>query len=40
MSINAQPTRIRSKSAPAYYLGRPAALWITVTTGCKTASEA
>ena len=40
MSINAQPTRIRPNSAPAYYLGRSAALWITVTTGCKTAPEA
>ena len=32
MSINAQPSRIRPNSAPAYYLGRPASLWISATT--------
>jgi hypothetical protein len=40
MSINAQPNRIRPNSAPAYYLGRPASLWITVTTGRRTAQGA
>jgi hypothetical protein len=40
MSINAQPSRIRPNGAPAYYLGRPASLWITITTGCRTAPGA
>jgi hypothetical protein len=40
MSTNAQPSRIRPNSAPAYYLGRPASVWITITTGCRTAPGA
>jgi hypothetical protein len=31
MSVNAQPRRTRPSSAPAYYLGRPASVWITAT---------
>lgn len=30
--VNTQPGRTRPNSAPAYYLGRPASFWITVTT--------
>ena len=33
MPVNSRPRRIRSNSAPAYYLGRPDSLWITITTG-------
>lgn len=33
MSVTSRPRRIRPNSAPAYYLGRPASLWISVTTG-------
>jgi hypothetical protein len=40
MSVNAQPSCTRPNSAPAYYLGRPASVWITITTGCKTAPGA
>ena len=40
MSINTQPSRIRPNSAPAYYLRRPASVWITITTGCRTAPGA
>jgi hypothetical protein len=29
MPVNAQPRRTRPNSAPAYYLGRPADVWIT-----------
>lgn len=29
---SARPRRTRPKSAPAYYLGRPASFWIAVTT--------
>jgi hypothetical protein len=29
---SARPRRTRPNSAPAYYLGRPASFWITVTT--------
>ena len=32
MSANARPRRIRPNSAPAYYLGRPASVWLTATT--------
>jgi hypothetical protein len=32
MPVNAQPRRTRPNSTPAYYLGRPASLWITATT--------
>ena len=31
MPVNAQPRRTRPNSAPAYYLGRPASVWITAT---------
>ena len=31
MSANANP-RARPNGAPAYYLGRPASIWITSTT--------
>jgi len=33
MPVNSRPRRIRPNSSPAYYLGRPASLWISVTTG-------
>lgn len=33
MPVNSRPRRIRPNTAPAYYLGRPASLWISVTTG-------
>jgi hypothetical protein len=32
MSVNSRPRRIRPNTAPAYYLGRPASLWLSVTT--------
>jgi hypothetical protein len=32
MSVNSRTRRIRPNAAPAYYLGRPASLWISVTT--------
>lgn len=32
MSANADPPRTRPNGAPAYYLGRPASVWIAVTT--------
>jgi hypothetical protein len=40
MRVNPQPRRTRPNTAPAYYLGRPASVWITVTAGRKTAQEA
>ncbi|HKS52046.1 MAG TPA: hypothetical protein VJS67_09280 [Pseudonocardiaceae bacterium] len=33
MPVISRPRRIRPNTAPAYYLGRPASLWISVTTG-------
>jgi hypothetical protein len=33
MSVNSRTRPIRPNNAPAYYLGRPASLWISVTTG-------
>ncbi len=33
MSVNSRPRRIRPNTTPAYYLGRPASLWLSVTTG-------
>jgi hypothetical protein len=33
MSVNSRTRRIRPNTAPAYYLGRPASLWISVATG-------
>jgi hypothetical protein len=32
MSVTSRTRRIRPNSAPAYYLGRPASLWISATT--------
>jgi hypothetical protein len=32
MSANVDSRRTRPNSAPAYYLGRPASVWLTVTT--------
>ena len=32
MPATTQPRRIRPASAPAYYLGRPASVWINATT--------
>src|SRR5262249_59138481 len=32
MPVISRPRRIRPNSAPAYYLGRPASVWISVTT--------
>jgi len=31
MPVNARPRRTRPSGAPAYYLGRPASVWITAT---------
>jgi hypothetical protein len=33
MSVTSRPRRTRPNNAPAYYLGRPAGLWISVTIG-------
>jgi len=33
MPVDSRPRRIRPDSAPAYYLGRPASLWISAITG-------
>jgi len=32
MAANADPRRTRPNGAPAYYLGRPASVWMTITT--------
>jgi hypothetical protein len=32
MPVSTQPPRTRPNSAPAYYLGRPASFWISMTT--------
>jgi len=32
MSADARPSRTRPNGAPAYYLGRPASVWIAITT--------
>ena len=32
MSADAHPRRTRPNGAPAYYLGRPASVWIAITT--------
>jgi hypothetical protein len=37
MPVNAQPRPTRPNGAPAYYLGRPASVWITATTCRKGA---
>jgi hypothetical protein len=39
MPVNAQPRRTRPNSAPAYYLGRPASLWITATAAPALPAE-
>ena len=39
MPVTSRPRRIRPNSAPAYYLGRPANLWISVTTRHPGAPE-
>jgi hypothetical protein len=40
MPVNTQPRRTRPNSAPAYYLGRPASLWITLATRRKGPPDA
>jgi hypothetical protein len=35
MPVSTQPGRTRPNSAPAYYLGRPASFWITVSTAAR-----
>ncbi|HYB18671.1 MAG TPA: hypothetical protein VEF71_24840 [Streptosporangiaceae bacterium] len=35
-----QPGRTRPNTAPAYYLGRPASFWITITTRRALAPDA
>jgi len=35
MPATSRPRRSRPASAPAYYLGRPASVWIAATTGRK-----
>jgi hypothetical protein len=32
MAANTRPRPIRPNGAPAYYLGRPASVWIAITT--------
>jgi hypothetical protein len=39
MSANAEPRRTRPNGAPAYYLGRPASVWLTITTGRPEAPD-
>jgi hypothetical protein len=38
--VNTQPRRNRPSSAPAYYLGRPASFWITLTSRRSGAPDA
>jgi hypothetical protein len=38
--VSTQPGRTRPNSAPAYYLGRPASFWITVTARRAPAPDA
>jgi hypothetical protein len=33
MPATSRPSRTRPHNAPAYYLGRPASVWISATTG-------
>ena len=40
MSVTIQPARHRPNSAPAYYLGRPASFWVTLTTSRRRAPDA
>jgi hypothetical protein len=37
MSVTSQPRRSRPTTAPAYYLGRPASVWISATSPAQTA---
>lgn len=37
---NTRPRRARPNSAPAYYLARPASVWITATTRHAAAPDA
>ena len=39
MSATAEPRRTRPNGAPAYYLGRPASVWLTITTGRPKAPD-
>jgi len=39
MSANTRPRRTRPNGAPAYYLGRPASVWLTITTRRPEAPE-
>jgi len=39
MPVNSRPRRTRPFSALAYYLGRPARLWISFTTGHMGAED-
>jgi hypothetical protein len=39
MPVTSRPRRTVPNSAPAYYLGRPASVWIKVTTGHAGAPE-
>jgi hypothetical protein len=38
MSVTSQP-RSRPTTAPAYYLGRPASVWLSATTSPARAAE-
>jgi hypothetical protein len=40
MAVIIQPRRNRPNAAPAYYLGRPASFWITLTTHRRRAPDA
>jgi len=39
MPATRQPRRIPPASVPAYYLGRPASVWIAATTGHPAAPQ-
>jgi hypothetical protein len=39
MPVTSRPRRIRPNTAPAYYLGRPASLWISVTASHTEAPD-
>jgi hypothetical protein len=40
MPVSSHPRRTRPNSAPAYYLGRPASFWVTLTTRRRGAPDA
>jgi hypothetical protein len=40
MPVSNQPRSNRPNGAPAYYLGRPASFWITLTTRRRRAVDA